>query len=452
MMMGVQALCITTNNNTFTVKVNLFAGELGYFMFEECGHEVNPTIGMKVGETYHFVQADRSNYYHAMGFAYYPDGAHADDPELEPSLLGDATDAECMINATCPAPMYFRGTDYLGTYSNIAELAPLTFNEDDFGLDVYEPEFFYPLDQWASTTSAAGPYQVYLNFNNFNYTRDIFYFCHIHQFMSGRIKLLDEDSNPINTEGDTPALGYKYDKIQGLDAGCGTYGLNPFMLPNKYCPGTFVCGRETSRVSLNAQCIEAMNCHMFQGMTTSFTTKNPVALFLHQMIPHHENAVNMAKALLNVPDKLNCTDLANEDDPNYETDCQLELILRSIVNDQNFQIQSMKNLLRVYNFPETDNCNVEISESRIRTSDDTNNNTASNNGTATNGGGNTTTGTTNNGGNTTTGTTNNGGNTSTLEGSDNPSGATRRGVTALASLWTTTAVMMSILASLLVTW
>ncbi|KAL7567194.1 hypothetical protein ACA910_021185 [Epithemia clementina (nom. ined.)] len=61
--MVVQALCITTNNNTFTVKVNLFAGELGYFMFEECGHQVNPTVGMKVGETYTFVQADRSNYY-----------------------------------------------------------------------------------------------------------------------------------------------------------------------------------------------------------------------------------------------------------------------------------------------------------------------------------------------------------------------------------------------------
>ena len=32
-------------------------------MFEECGDIVNPTIGMKVGETYTFVQADRSNYF-----------------------------------------------------------------------------------------------------------------------------------------------------------------------------------------------------------------------------------------------------------------------------------------------------------------------------------------------------------------------------------------------------
>jgi hypothetical protein len=37
----------------------LFALFLGYFSFEECGDMVNPTIGMEVGETYTFVQADR---------------------------------------------------------------------------------------------------------------------------------------------------------------------------------------------------------------------------------------------------------------------------------------------------------------------------------------------------------------------------------------------------------
>ncbi|KAL7562610.1 hypothetical protein ACA910_002714 [Epithemia clementina (nom. ined.)] len=416
--MAVQAICITTNNNTFTVKVNLFAGELGYYMFEECGDQVNPTIGMKVGETYTFVQADRSNYYHAMGFAYYPDGDHADAPELEPYVLGNATEADCMVNATCPAPMYFRGDTYLGTYSNMAELAPVTRNEDDFGLDVYEPEFFYPLSEWAG----AGPYRVHLNFNVPTYTQDIFYFCHIHQFMSGRIKLLDKNSKPINAQGDTPPLGYEYDTVQGLDAGCGTFGLNPFMLPNKYCPSTFVCGHETSSVSLFSQCIEAMNCHMLQGMTTSFSTKNAVALFIHQMVPHHQNAVNMAKALLNVPNKVNCADLTNETDPSYEKDCELELILRSIVNDQNFQIQSMRRLLQTYNLPATDNCNVEISESRIRirANNDTSTTTSNNSG----------------GGNTTTRTNNKDTQTSSVEGNGNPSGATR--VTATVSLVTTT--------------
>ena len=46
---------------TYHVKVNLFAGELGYFTFYECvGNDgegiINPTIGMQVGKTYKFSQ------------------------------------------------------------------------------------------------------------------------------------------------------------------------------------------------------------------------------------------------------------------------------------------------------------------------------------------------------------------------------------------------------------
>ena len=46
---------------TFTAKVNLHASELGYFQFEECGDIDNPTIGLEVGKTYHFIQNDPSN-------------------------------------------------------------------------------------------------------------------------------------------------------------------------------------------------------------------------------------------------------------------------------------------------------------------------------------------------------------------------------------------------------
>lgn len=45
----------------FTTKVDLFAGELGYYHFEECGDAVNPTLGVEVGKTYQFIQKDRSN-------------------------------------------------------------------------------------------------------------------------------------------------------------------------------------------------------------------------------------------------------------------------------------------------------------------------------------------------------------------------------------------------------
>ncbi len=50
--------CNTTTNEecTFTVKVNLLAGELGYYQFEECGDLTNPTIGIEMGKTYRFLQ------------------------------------------------------------------------------------------------------------------------------------------------------------------------------------------------------------------------------------------------------------------------------------------------------------------------------------------------------------------------------------------------------------
>ncbi|KAL7555727.1 hypothetical protein ACA910_005145 [Epithemia clementina (nom. ined.)] len=351
-----QAICVS-DTNTYTVKINLMAGELGYYMFEECGDQVNPTIGMIVGTTYTFLQADRSNYYHPMGFAYVPDGAHADGPELEPAVSGTNTTASCVANARCPAPMYFRGNTYLGVYSNNANVVPVTTDEEDFGLDVYEPQFFRPIHEWAG----AGNYSIQLTFNDASYTQDIFYFCHIHQFMSGRIKLLNTNQNPINAQ-DTPALGYEYDLVTGFDQGCGTYGLNDFTLPNSQCPTAFVCGHDgdASESGRFAQCIEAMNCHMLHGMTTGITTNDEIALFLHQMIPHHENAVNMAKALLHT-NVLQCDDLTDEENP----DCEMERILRSIINDQNFQIQTMKNLLKLYDFPETDECIVEIVTSKV---------------------------------------------------------------------------------------
>jgi hypothetical protein len=78
------------------------------------------------------------------------------------------------------------------------------------------------------------------------------------------------------------------------------------------------------------------------------------------MIPHHQNAVNMAKALLK-GNELNCDDLANEDND----DCIMEVILREIINTQNHQIQKMLGVLKNQQYPLTDNCNVEIETVRM---------------------------------------------------------------------------------------
>jgi uncharacterized protein (DUF305 family) len=177
----------------------------------------------------------------------------------------------------------------------------------------------------------------------------------IHQFMSGRIKLL-KNGLPIN-ENNVPALGYSYDTPGPFDQSCGTYGLDAFELPNPVCPDRFVCGVEEQDEELQsfAECIDAMDCAMMSGMTTGVMASDETALFIHQMIPHHQNAVNMAKTLLK-SGKVVCADLSDED----SQDCVLERILREIINGQNHQIQLMNGYLESKEYPASDNCVVEI--------------------------------------------------------------------------------------------
>lgn len=79
------------------------------------------------------------------------------------------------------------------------------------------------------------------------------------------------------------------------------------------------------------------------------------ALFIHQMIPHHENAVNTAKTLLKTGN-LDCPDLGDQANP----DCVLEAILLEIVAGQNSQIQLMRQFLQDHSYPQSDNCEVYV--------------------------------------------------------------------------------------------
>lgn len=177
--------------------------------------------------------------------------------------------------------------------------------------------------------------------------------------MSGRIKLLDSDGNVINTEGDIPEIKYPYDQQSSFDESCGTYGLEQYQVPNPMCPSHFAClgggvTSNTDAVSQYVKCYDAINCHMIAGMTTGFTTSDPIALFIYQMIPHHQNAVNMAKNLL-LSNAVVCDDLSN---PEENEDCTLQAILRGIINSQNYQVQQMRSYLSSNNLPPTDDCNV----------------------------------------------------------------------------------------------
>lgn len=181
--------------------------------------------------------------------------------------------------------------------------------------------------------------------------------------MSGRIKLL-KNGIPVNN-ADLPELGYQYDSISSFDASCGTFDLESSRLPQTECPDRFVCVPDSVNddgLRVFASCIDAMNCFMLKGMTTGVSASSPTALFIHQMIPHHQNAVNMAKALLHFKNEVeqkqevNCPDLTDEE----SSDCILEVILRQIVNAQNHQIQQMRGILTAKAFPESDDCGVTV--------------------------------------------------------------------------------------------
>ncbi|KAL3809732.1 hypothetical protein ACHAXA_003882 [Cyclostephanos tholiformis] len=291
----------------FTVKLAIFESDLGAWYFEECGKDnLYPVIGVEIGASTVFVQEDITNWYHPLGFAYFVDGAHVDKPEVEEEYLTYRLDAE------------------------------------DIGLDGYEPLFLHSPTEWIEY----GTFSVELNFPK-DYDQDLFYFCHVHYSMSGRIKLL-KNGTPVN-KADSPVIPYSHPPPSEYDRSCGTYGLSPFQLPNTECPKTFVCDKQ----SKFAECLNTMNCYMMVGMTT-YSSEGDNALFLHQMIPHHINAVNMAKALFKA-DVLNCPDLLKNTD-----DCKLSTILWDIIGNQNLQIQTMYQLLAEQGDKKKNDCVIDF--------------------------------------------------------------------------------------------
>jgi hypothetical protein len=96
---------------------------------------------------------------------------------------------------------------------------------------------------------------------------------------------------------------------------------------------------------------------MMTGMSIGTSTKNEVATFIHGMIPHHQNAVNMAKTVLKLA-PLNCEDLTQQEDPK----CLMEYILRDIITTQNHQIQLMRNVLEAMALPQVDDCVVHVNK------------------------------------------------------------------------------------------
>ena len=65
----------TPSNTTLCMTLDVFASETGYYNFATYTGS-SPDIAVTIGQTYTFDQSDPTNWYHPVGFAYEPDGAH----------------------------------------------------------------------------------------------------------------------------------------------------------------------------------------------------------------------------------------------------------------------------------------------------------------------------------------------------------------------------------------
>jgi hypothetical protein len=122
--------CDLSDATDVHVTLDLFASEFGHYVVDGC-EGVAPTLILEAGKEYTFHQQDISNWFHPLGFAYYPNGALVGADELEPSVAKEGNDQSCVATESCDSPRYYIGDEYLGGESG----------DGGFGLDLYEPVF-----------------------------------------------------------------------------------------------------------------------------------------------------------------------------------------------------------------------------------------------------------------------------------------------------------------------
>eukprot|EP00899_Mesostigma_viride_P026299 jgi/Mesvir1/6854/Mv26571-RA.1 len=244
-------------------------------------------------------QNDPSNWYHPLGFALHPEDAGKN--------LGDTLGAQYFITGQA------------------------------YPLGVYVSFFKYPRAEWLQTASFAGGSTITLTITDPN-IREIFYYCHVHNAMVGRILI-------NGSRSDAPLIPLARPEVpSGYDAVCGTADTAryyPDSQPSLCGNDTFLCYGEGEGVDARglqfARCMEAIDCRMHYGMHVKLTPNDPVATFMHQMIPHHLNAVNMARILLKAMGEQNL-------------EPEVVDLMYTIINEQNAQVTDMKAWLTSHNY------------------------------------------------------------------------------------------------------
>ena len=307
-------------------QLDIFTGETGYFTV--AGYiGVQPTLTLELGTTYWLNQFHPTNWMHPLGLAYQPDGAHdIHYPDADGEGAPEVADG-----------VGTEGYDYVYYVKYPGDGTDFTA----VTLDDYEPLFFLPLDQWAKYK-----FKIKLRLTAANVASSLVYFCHIHNKMSGKL---------IINGGTGPAVTnlYKPSTSDTFDSTCGTWGASSY---RKQCASQqFLCGLGLQ--SDFAECMEAIDCKMYKDMQAMHGSSDYMTTFIHQMIPHHTNAVNMARIILKKSKTYG--------DGSAEVDISGELgafdgvedMLLDMVHGQNYQISEMRKWLLEKGKANSSDCN-----------------------------------------------------------------------------------------------
>ena len=151
--------------------------------------------------------------------------------------------------------------------------------------------------------------------------------------MSGKIIIKNRNGRTYSNR--TPELNL-YEPIvnDAFDKKCGTSHVSEYADgASNECKIEFFAGKKDTDFE---KCLHAIDCQMHYEMysETGPNERDKIIMFMQQMIPHHANAVNMAKLLLKQATQAELD--AVED---------LEDILKEIINTQNYQIHQFRNYL-----------------------------------------------------------------------------------------------------------